>query len=165
MIKNKVVLSVGLLAGVTAGVSFSENTLQGTDIIDKQHTQSVFLTDAINAAQSAYGKKYYHAFYYNLKCYINNLLYPAEMNISMQQTPNHFNSVSEFLLNNEKIVMGGNGIVSGTLKAGNNTLELKNLVFPNAKQPELKFSTSTPDYPGMGYKVAYCTYTYARIGS
>lgn len=155
---------MGLLVGITAGVSFAENpfnTLPGTDLIDKRHTQSISLVNAINFVEAITGKHNYNAakhYYYNFKCYINNLLYPAEMNISIQQLPNFLNGNEEFSLNDEKI-SANNGIITGMLKAGNNVLELKKLSFPAVvKDAGLKFSTTTIDYPGMGYKVDYCTY-------
>ena len=82
------------------------------------------------------------------------------MNILVQQIPNFLTEKDEFLLNNEKI-NPNNGTVTGTLQAGYNILELKNLIFPDVRHAELKFSTLTTDYPGMGYKVDYCTYTYS----
>ena len=90
MSKNKIVLSVGLLAGITGGVSFAEDTLNiipGTNLIDKKHTQSIFLTDTIKFIESVTGKHNYNAvkhYYYNFKCYINNLLYPADVLLQMK---------------------------------------------------------------------------------
>jgi len=158
MIKNKIVLGVGLLIGITAGVSFAENRLSGTDLIDKNHTQSIFFNDVIQQTESVTGKRGY---YYNLKCYINNLLYPAEMNLLVQQIPNHFSQETDILLNNQKISRGNNGTATGMLQKGDNIIELKNLTFPKKAHVELKFSTNTTDYPGMGYIINYCTYTYS----
>jgi len=87
------------------------------------------------------------------------------MNFLVQQIPNHFSQETDILLNNEKINMDNNGAATGTLKVENNILELKHLIFPDVTQAELKFSTNTTNYPGMGYMINYCTYTYFPVKS
>jgi len=154
--KNKIILSLGLAAGVIAGASFADGNLPGTDLIDKNHSQSVSLKDLV-AKNPTTGK--YN--YYDITCHIKNSQYAAEMNMYATRVSKEYSNWGENYLN-EKLIPSGPQ-AAGTLAIGDNTLELKNVVFYDTSDAELKFYTNIQNYPGMGYLVNYCTYVLSAL--